>query len=41
MFHRDPEQRPTIEEVRNHPWMQMPFDYREAQENIIALAHEK
>jgi serine/threonine protein kinase len=35
MFAYDGSKRPTIEQLKNHPWMQKPFDLKQARSNIL------
>jgi len=40
MLNYDPEKRPSIEELQNHPWMQIPFESKKAQNAMIELIKE-
>jgi len=40
MLSYDPEKRPSAEELKNHPWMQMPFDHKKAKAAIIETLKE-
>jgi len=40
MISYDPSQRPTIEEIQNHPWMQKEFEQVKAKEEIISKINE-
>jgi hypothetical protein len=41
MFSYDGSKRPTVKDIRNHPWMQTPFDMKQVRENILADLAEK
>jgi len=41
MFNYDGKKRPTIEELKNHPWMQKPYDVKAVKENIVERLTEK
>ena len=41
MFDRDPKKRPTIDEIKSHPWLKKPFDADEARIHIISELIEK
>jgi len=41
MFSYDGKKRPTIEELKNHPWMQTPFSVKSVKENILEKLSEK
>ena len=41
MFSYDGKKRPTIEELKNHPWMQTPYDVKTTKENIVEKLTEK
>jgi serine/threonine protein kinase len=41
MFNYDPKKRPTIEELKNHPWMQVPYSVKQTKENLIEKLTEK
>jgi len=36
MFSFEGKDRPTIEEIKKHPWMQKPFDQKEVRESILS-----
>ena len=40
MFSYDPSKRPTIEELKSHPWMQMGLDVKESRSRILTKLHE-
>jgi len=40
MFSYDGSKRPTIEQLKNHPWMQKPFDLKQARSNILEKLSE-
>lgn len=40
MFSYDPSKRPTIEELKKHPWMQKPIDIKDRRANITERLHE-
>jgi len=35
MFSYDGTKRPTVEELKNHPWMQMKMDIKGSRQNLI------
>ena len=37
----DGDERPTIEEIRNHPWMQKPFSMRMARSDLLTQWQKK
>jgi len=41
MFSYDGKKRPTIEELKNHPWMQVPYSVKQVKENITEKLTEK
>jgi len=41
MFSYDPKKRPTIEELKNHPWMQVPYSVKVTKENILEKLTER
>ena len=41
MFSHDGKKRPTVEEVKNHPWMQVPFSTKLTRQNITEKLQEK
>lgn len=41
MFSYDGSKRPTVKDIRNHPWMQTPCDMKQVRENILADLAEK
>jgi len=41
MFNYDGKKRPTIEELKNHPWMQTPYDVKKVKEGIMERLSEK
>lgn len=41
MFSYDGKKRPTIEELKNHPWMQTPYSVKSVKENILEKLSEK
>jgi hypothetical protein len=40
MFSYDPTKRPSVEELKNHPWMQKSCDMKTARSDIIERLHE-
>jgi hypothetical protein len=40
MLNYDPEKRISIEELKNHPWMQVPLDHKKTQASIMELLKE-
>ncbi len=40
MFSYDGTKRPTIEQLKNHPWMQKPIDMKKSRANILERLHE-
>lgn len=40
MFSYDGSKRPTVEELKKHPWMQKPIDIKKARNNIMDKLHE-
>mmetsp|Transcript_5859 Transcript_5859/g.9449 ORF Transcript_5859/g.9449 Transcript_5859/m.9449 type:complete len:170 (-) Transcript_5859:468-977(-) len=40
MFNYDGSKRPTIEQIKNHPWMTKPFDLKAARSSILDKLHE-
>merc|ERR1712159_828681 len=41
MFNYDGKQRPTIEELKNHPWMQTPYNVKSVKEGIMERLTER
>jgi len=41
MFSYDGKKRPTIQELKNHPWMQVPYSVKMTKENILEKLTEK
>jgi len=41
MFSYDSSKRPTVEELKNHPWMQMKCDMKGSRDNLMSQLHEK
>jgi len=41
MFSYDGKKRPTIEELKNHPWMQKPYSIKLTRENLLERLNEK
>lgn len=41
MFSYDPTKRPTIEQLKNHPWMQKPFSQKLARTQLLDTLQEK
>jgi len=41
MFNYDGKKRPTIEELKNHPWMQTPYNVKSVKENIMERLTER
>jgi len=41
IFNHDGKKRPTIEEIKNHPWMQKPFSTKLNRQNIMERLNEK
>ena len=41
MFSYDGSKRPTVEELKNHPWMQMKLDVKGCRDNLIEELHSK
>lgn len=41
MFSYDGKQRPTIEEIRNHPWMNVNTDVKTVRQNLVQEVLEK
>ena len=41
MFSYDGKKRPTIEDVKNHPWMKKPFSTKITKQNICEKLQEK
>jgi serine/threonine protein kinase len=41
MFNYDGKKRPTIEELRNHPWMQVPYNIKETKESLLDKLSDK
>ena len=40
MFSYDPSKRPTVKELREHPWMKKPMDVKATRSNIIERLNE-
>jgi serine/threonine protein kinase len=40
MFSYDGSKRPTVDEIKNHPWMQVPIDMKQMRENILSNIEE-
>jgi serine/threonine protein kinase len=36
MLSPDPEKRPTVEELKNHPWMKEPIDIKKTRDAIVS-----
>jgi len=41
MFSYDGKKRPTVEELKNHPWMKQPYSVKETKESIVEKLTEK
>ena len=41
MFSYDGSKRPSVEELKNHPWMQMKLDVKGCRDNLIEELHSK
>jgi len=41
MFSYDGKKRPTIDELKNHPWMQQPYSIKLTKENLMEKLSEK
>jgi len=41
MFSYDGSKRPSVEELKNHPWMQMKMDLKGSRQNLLEQLHEK
>lgn len=41
MFSYDGSKRPTVEELKNHPWMQVPMDVKASRSNLIETLSSK
>merc|ERR1711939_33855 len=41
MFNYDGKKRPTVEEIKNHPWMQTPYNVKGVKENIMERLTER
>jgi serine/threonine protein kinase len=41
MFSYDGKKRPTIQELKNHPWMQVPYSVKTTRENILEKLTER
>jgi len=41
MFNYDGKKRPTIDELKNHPWMKLPYSIKTTKENIVYRLTEK
>ena len=41
LFSYSGNKRPTIEELKNHPWMQQPYDIKQTKETLLGKLHEK
>merc|ERR1712110_51834 len=41
MFNYDGKKRPTIQELKNHPWMQVPYSVKTTKENILEKLTER
>jgi serine/threonine protein kinase len=41
MFSYDGSKRPTVETLKNHPWMQMKCDMKGSRDNLMSQLHEK
>ena len=41
MFSYDGKKRPTIEELKNHPWMQKPYSIKLTRENLMERLNDK
>ena len=41
IFNHDGKKRPTIEEIKNHPWMQKPFSTKLNRQSIMERLNEK
>ena len=40
MFSYDPTKRPTVDELKSHPWMNLKLDIKESRRNLQAKLHE-
>jgi len=40
MFSYDPSKRPTVEQLKNHPWMTQKFDMKQSRQSLQAKLHE-
>jgi len=41
MFNYDGKKRPTIEDLKNHPWMNTPYNCKQVKETIMERLTEK
>lgn len=41
MFSYDGKKRPTVEELKNHPWMQTPFSVKLSRQGLMEKLQEK
>jgi len=41
MFSYDPKKRPTVEELKNHPWMKKPMSHKLTRQGLVDRLQEK
>jgi len=41
MFSYDGSKRPTVDEIKSHPWMQMGVDHKESRKRILETVQSK